>query len=63
MYEKEYHILNCPDCKIEITLAANIHRGFSDHEDIYCPQCKKYITEIRADMGYEIVSIETIETE
>lgn len=55
MYEKEEHILNCPDCKIQFTVVANIHRGFADFEDIYCPQCKKYITEIRADMGYDIV--------
>lgn len=57
MYEYEYDILTCPECGATVTVKATIERGFSDHEEINCPLCKTFITEIRADMGYEIIKV------
>lgn len=54
--EKEYSTHTCPNCKGIVTVAAYIERGFSDHEILKCPNCNAEIREIRADMGYKILS-------
>jgi Zn finger protein HypA/HybF involved in hydrogenase expression len=53
----EYNILQCGNCKAVLEVKCYIFRGFSDHEDVNCPKCGKFIANIRADEGFEITKV------
>jgi len=56
--EHTYITLTCSSCKAIISITTNDILGFSDHEKVICPNCQADLGEIRADLGYEITSIE-----
>lgn len=55
--EYEYWELTCPECATKIEVKTTIVRGFKDNEDVHCPECKVFIRNIRADMGFEITEV------
>lgn len=51
-----FYKLTC-DCGTVVEVETRDCPGFSDHEDVYCPECKEKISTIRADMGYDIINV------
>lgn len=59
MYDEiEKHKLICPECGLKIYVIAKIQRGYSDHEDVTCPECNYFVQNIRADWGFDIIKTE-----
>ncbi len=61
-FERELNYKDCTDCGLRIIISSKIQRGYSDHEDVYCPNCKRNLGEIRADMGFEIIRTEPLKS-
>ncbi len=43
--------LSCAKCDKTYVYEVTIQRGFSDHCDVSCPNCKAHLGEVRCDMG------------
>ena len=50
-----YYSRYCEKCDKTIVIKASRVEGFSDYENVSCPDCKADLGEIRADEGYDIV--------
>lgn len=57
MWENERRELKCNECGTKLKISTTIQRGYSDHEDVYCPECNSFIERIRADWGFKIKEV------
>lgn len=48
------HDVTCENCKKEWVIVSELKPGFSDYEDVYCPECGNFLGEFRADVGWRI---------
>ncbi len=53
----EYYTVTCGVCGTEFTFEAHQQPGFSDSEDVICPNCNENLGEVRADLGIFSIKI------
>lgn len=55
MLKEEYHEFECPDCSHKVLVQSVYNKDCAESVGVKCPLCKRYLGEIMADTGYELL--------